>query len=149
MSYLPEHKKYQRCETLVCKALASIDGVNWGNIDVKSISAGDMLFSAGYILDEDAKLYFNLYIYNMLSEFNIKMEGRIVRSDSNIDKLLYCVQFENMSKYERVQLDELIRSRITLGSTYDYFVQEQQDYSGMLFSQLRSGKKGSYTGNYR
>lgn len=48
----------------------------------------------------------------MLSEFNIKQKGSIVRNAVNGDENSFSVMFEEMDKNTQVQLDEILKSEI-------------------------------------
>jgi hypothetical protein len=84
----------------------------------------------------------------MLSEFNIMLEGRVIRADRKKENIEYAVKFENINKYQQDQLDELIKSKITIGNKHDHIVHEQE-YSNLLLPQLRPRKKGIRIGNYK
>lgn len=139
VKYMPfniERRKYQRCDCIICKALMSVDEKHWKNSELMDISAGGLSFVSNHEFEENSKVFFNLYVYNMLSEFNIKLEGRIIRIGSNQGDKLYSIKFENINKYQQVQLDELIKSRITLCEKKNEPVYEEE-YSILLLTRFR------------
>lgn len=148
MSYQAERRKYQRCDSIVCKALMSKDESRWENIELGDISAGGLSFHSSQIFGEKDKLYFNLYVYNMLSEFNIKLEGRIVRTERARGRNLIAVKFENINKYQQVQLDELIKSKVTVRNTREHVIAEEE-YSIFLFPRFRPRSRKIRISNYK
>lgn len=148
MSYLAERRKYQRCDNLVCKALISTNEARWESIDLCDISAGGLLFTSHHHFADNMKLYFNLYVYNMLSEFNIKIEGRVIRAIHSNGKTAYAIGFENMNKYQHVQLDELVRSKITVRNTHEHVLKDEE-YSMLLLPRLRPRTHRLRISNYK
>ena len=148
MSYLAERRKYQRCDNIVCKALMSVDETRWENVDLRDISAGGLSFYSNCKFDEKAKVFFNLYVYNMLSEFNIKLEGRVIRIDRNRGRNAYAVKYENINKYQQVQLDELVKSKVTVRNALEHVVHEEE-YSIFLFPRFRSRTHKIRIRNYK
>lgn len=114
MTNFTERRKYQRCDTTICKVLMSTDRSHWNNLDICDISAGGLRFFSSKSFPENTKLYFDIYVYNMLSEFNLKFEGSIIRSERDKAGCYYAVKFENANKYSQIQLDEIIKSKITV-----------------------------------
>jgi hypothetical protein len=150
MSYLAEKRKYQRCDNLVCKALISTDEKRWENMELCDISAGGLQFTTKHNLHEGMKLYFNLYVYNMLSEFNIKLEGCVVRVDRSKCGDIYAVRYENLNKYHQVQLDELVKSKMTVKNTHEHeFVLKEDEYSILLLPRLRPRSRRLRVSNYK
>lgn len=141
MSYLAERRKYQRCDCVVCKALVSIDDTRWDSVDLFDLSAGGLSFYSNSTFKENERLHFNLYVYNMLSEFNIRLEGAVLRPFRNSGRTVYAVRFENMNKYQQVQLDELVKSRVTVRNPREEEV-HTEDYSIFIFPRFshRSGR---------
>lgn len=148
MSYQAERRKYQRCDSIVCKALMSRDESRWENIELNDISAGGLSFHSSHMFNEKDKLYFNLYVYNMLSEFNIKLEGRIVRVERTREKSRIAIKFENINKYQQVQLDELIKSRVTVRNAHEQVISEEE-YSIFLFPRFRPRSRKIRISNYK
>lgn len=149
MSYLAEKRKYQRCDNLVCKALISTDETRWENMELCDISAGGLLFTTKHNLHEGIKLYFNLYVYNMLSEFNIKLEGRVVRVQRSKSRDIYAVRYENLNKYIQVQLDELIKSKMTVKNSPEHEFVLKDEYSILLLPRLRPRSRRLRISNYK
>ena len=148
MSYLAERRKYQRCDSVVCKALMSLDGIRWETVELYDLSAGGLCFYSNCIFNENGKLYFNLYVYNMLSEFNIMLEGSILRAERSKGRNIYAVKFENINKYHQVQLDELIKSKVTVRNAQEHVVHEE-DYSIFLFPRFRQKTRKIKIRNYK
>lgn len=148
MPYLAERRKYQRCDSIIYKAHMSTDEMRWENAEINDISAGGLSFSSHAHYSEGSKLHFNLYVYNMLSEFNIRLEGRIIRVDRSKSRKAYSVVFENINKYQQVQLDELIKSKITLKERKAEPVYEEE-YSIFLFPRFKPAARRIKIYNYR
>jgi len=114
MDYLVDKRKYQRCSNLICKVLVSYDEKNWQTVELKDISAGGMRILSPGTLRADTKLYFQLYVYNMLSEFNLRLEGQVIRYERQNGFSIYAIRFINIGKYQQIQLDELVKSKISI-----------------------------------
>lgn len=112
MNHLVEKRRYQRCSNLICKVFVSVDEKDWELIDLMDISAGGLKFSSMEALNSSSKLFFQLYVYNMLSEFNLRAEAEVIRYEKCHTDNVYAVRFKNMPKYEQIQLDELAKSKI-------------------------------------
>jgi c-di-GMP-binding flagellar brake protein YcgR len=112
----------------------------WDNIELFDLSGGGLSFYSGTAFTEGERLFFNLYVYNMLSEFNIRLEGRIVRIDGSKGRHLYAVRFENMNKYHQVQIDELVKSKVTVKNTpeHDHVISEEEH---MIFLMTRLNRR--------
>jgi hypothetical protein len=117
MDMFAERRKYQRCTKTICKALMSTDGIRWNNVELCDISAGGLRFSSKDKFDNNTHLKFDLNVYNALSEFNMKVEGNVLNSTLSKDKAEYVVKFDNINKYTQVQLDEIIKSKVTINNT--------------------------------
>lgn len=117
MAYFTERRIHQRCKNLICKVYMSTNQRRWDEVELCNISAGGLKFSSKHIYEVNAHLYFNLYIYNMLSEFIIRVEGHIIRVEKYGGGYDYGVSFFNFNRYQQIQLDELIRSRIMENSS--------------------------------
>lgn len=149
MANLPERRKYKRCDTLVSKALVSTNKKKWESIELRDLSAGGLLFSSQRTFNENNMLYFDLSVYNMLSEFNGIFEGSIVRVDRDNENFIYAILFENIDEFKQVQLDELVKSKITIRNTDVNIDDYEQGYSMSLLPQLRPGKHKPGIGNHR
>ncbi len=149
MPFQAERRKYQRCHSVICKAQMSADEKHWTNSELVDLSAGGLSFaSSNATFNENGKVFFNLYVYNMLSEFNIKLEGRIIRIDRSNSKRLYSVKFDNINKYQQVQLDELVKSKISLCDKKNEPVYEEE-YSIFLFPRFKQRTHRIRLKNYR
>lgn len=138
MSFITEQRKYQRFGNAVCEAAFSTDKVRWNDIELCDISAGGLKFLTNKAYDLETQMYFDLSLYNFLSEFSMKCEGHIVRKENTKDLNSYAVKFDNVDKYIRVQLDEVIKSKVRVGNE-NCNAPEDGLYS-FLFSQ-GSGKR--------
>jgi hypothetical protein len=117
MDVFAERRKYQRCTKTICKAFLSADGQRWNDMELSDISAGGLRFSSRKKFENNTQLKFNLNVYNALSEFNMKIEGSVLHSAFSGDKAEYAVKFNNINKYTQVQLDEVIKSKVTINNT--------------------------------
>lgn len=139
MDYFAERRKYQRCSSTICKASVSVDRCRWQEVELRDLSAGGVKFATEKSYNQDITLYFDLSLYNALSEFNMKLEGTIVRQEADKGCNLYAVKFVNIDKYKSVQLDEIIRSKITVNNT-THQVPEDGTYTFLFLPRGRSGK---------
>ncbi|HEY9061965.1 MAG TPA: PilZ domain-containing protein [Pseudobacteroides sp.] len=114
MNQVSEKRRYQRCTNAVCKIMMSNDKKSWQEIDVCDISAGGLKFISARDLESENKYYFDISVYNMLSEFTLKFEAALVRKEANCSENTYAAKFINVNKYNQIQLDEVIESRITV-----------------------------------
>lgn len=137
MEDFSERRSYQRCDNTICKAMLSLDEIRWDSFEVNDISAGGLSFVSGRYLEQEAKLFFNIYVYNMLSEFNLKLEGHIIRMSRNGGVYSYAIKFDNVDKYTQVQLDELVKSKITLTNTHEPAI-DDGTYSFLLMPRSKS-----------
>lgn len=112
MNYMADRRKYQRCHNIVGRVMISNDEKNWTNIELCDISANGMCFTTPKGFDNNSKLSVNLYIYNMLAEFTMRLEANIIRFEKKSSKYVYAIKFSNINKYQLIQLDELVKSRI-------------------------------------
>jgi hypothetical protein len=116
MDVFAERRKYQRCSKTICKAFLSTDGHRWDDVELSDISAGGLRFSSRKKFENNTHLKFNLNVYNALSEFNMKIEGNVLKATLAEDKAEYAVKFDNINKYTQVQLDEIIKSKVTINN---------------------------------
>jgi hypothetical protein len=116
MDLFAERRKYQRCTKTICKAFMSVDGQRWNDIELCDISAGGLRFNSKSKYENREHLKFNLNVYNALSEFNMKVEGNVINTTALKDKTEYAVKFQDINKYTQVQLDEIIKSKVTLSN---------------------------------
>ncbi|MEN8907596.1 MAG: PilZ domain-containing protein [Clostridiales bacterium] len=126
MNHLVEKRRYQRCSNLICKVMVSRDEKYWHSVDLIDISAGGMRFSTTDVINVNSKLFFQLYVYNMLSEFNLRLEAQVVRFEKNSSGSTYSVKFLEISKYYQIQLDELVKSKITVAEKHKSLHDEEQ-----------------------
>ena len=139
MPNFAERRKYQRCHSLVGKSLASNDENCWQNIGIDDISASGLSFTSVMPFDASRPIYLNIYIYNMLSEFNMRLEGRIIRAYAGENRFYYGVRLENINKHQQVQLDELVRTKVTSDGYYPP-LSERYDFEIMLPAHAGSKK---------
>jgi c-di-GMP-binding flagellar brake protein YcgR len=140
MDYLVDKRKYQRCSNLICKVLVSYDERNWQTVELRDISAGGMRIFAPGTLRADTKLYFQLYVYNMLSEFNLRLEGQVIRYERHNGSSIYAIRFVNIGKYQQIQLDELVKSKISVVDNHK-IVHEVDDKPKFIKQARRSTRK--------
>lgn len=134
MDGIAEHRKYQRCSGVVCKAKISTDNKkSWSEAELWDVSAGGLSFRTKTPIEVNSKIYFNISIYNMLSEFNMNLEGTVLREKDNV----YAVIFENLDKYSQVQLDELIKSKVTIKNQSQPIFDEDGVYSFIFIQRYR------------
>lgn len=141
MDYLSERRRYQRCSNTVCKTLLSLDKNRWEGIELCDISAGGLKFISSKDFDCEEHLNFNISLYNMLSEFNLRFEAAIVRKETSEGKNVYAAKFINVNKYNQIQLDEVIKSKIVVAKSNipqpDY---EEGVYTFFLINRVRPRK---------
>lgn len=116
MESLAERRRYQRCTTNLCKVLLSTDEKKWKEAELIDISAGGLRITTKRMYEADKKLYVNLSIYNMLSEFNLRFEAVVLRREKCNEGFSYAVKFVNVCKYCQVQLDEIVKAKLSLRS---------------------------------
>lgn len=141
MVYITERRKHQRCKNLICKVYMSTNRRQWDEVELCDISAGGLKFSSKDVYAVNTHLFLSLDIYNMLSEFNIRVEGYITRAEKYGSRYAYSVAFSNFDKYQQVQLDELIRSRITMHSEEPLAVFEEEIYAFILVPDVERSRK--------
>ena len=102
------------------------------------ISAGGLRFSSRKKYENNTHLKFNLNIYNALSEFNMKIEGNVLNSTLSKDKEEFAVKFDNINKYTQVQLDEIIKSKVTINNNSVSLAPEDGIYTFMFIPKRRT-----------
>ncbi len=137
MAFSGESRKYQRCSNLVCKTQMSIDEKRWVDFEISDISAGGLKFISSNVFEKSVPLSFILNVFNMLSEFNLKFEGQITRVEMTKGKYEYAVRFSNIDKYTQIQLDEVIKSKITLNHI-SHCAPEDGSYTFLLMPHNKS-----------
>jgi c-di-GMP-binding flagellar brake protein YcgR len=138
MAYFVERRKYQRCTSIMCKTMMSVDGARWDDVDICDISAGGLKFLSKNDFDLTTKLHFNVYFYNLLSEFNIRFNGYLIRKDNEKDYSLYSVRFMNVNKHHEVQMDELIKSKVSVKNANDAMV-DDGIYTFLVAPRIKAG----------
>jgi hypothetical protein len=125
--------------------MMSNDKKNWQEIDVCDISAGGLKFTSTNDLGSENNYYFEVSVYNMLSEFNLTFEAALVRKEVSSNENTYAAKFVNVNKYNQIQLDEVIESRITVSKqsqpTPNY---EEGVYTFFLIPRMRSRRIKMY-----
>lgn len=139
MAFSAESRKYQRCSNLVCKTQMSMDEIKWEECEIVDISAGGLKFSTYRELDKNTIINFKLNVFNMLSEFDLKFEGKINRCEIANGKREYAVKFHNINKYCQIQLDEVIKSKITL-KHINHCAPEDGNYTFLLMPRTKSSQ---------
>lgn len=134
-----ERRHYKRYPGSICRVLASTDGKIWDEIEALDISAGGMKFLSSREYQDNQRFYFNLFIYNMLSEFNMKIEGIIIGHQNLNLGHTYHVKFDRIDKYHQIQLDEIIKSKILLMGNASVVV-EDGVYSFLFAPRIKSKK---------
>ncbi len=143
MAYFAERRKYQRCSYTICKvAMWTSDNFKWHDIELLDISAGGLKFASKEKYDQRDHLFFDICVYNMLSEFNMKLEGHIVREEMDNGKYLYSVKFENINKYCQIQLDEIIKSKVTVSNLPPPPTTDDGIYTFLFIPRTRPGRLG-------
>jgi c-di-GMP-binding flagellar brake protein YcgR len=117
MAQFAERRRYQRCSSNICKVLLSRDGKQWETTELRDISAGGLRIISGKAYDINDKLLVNLSIYNLLSEFSMNFEALILRRDMRNGSFTYALKFVNVDKYFQVQLDEIVKAKLSLRSS--------------------------------
>ncbi|MCX7745641.1 MAG: PilZ domain-containing protein [Clostridia bacterium] len=141
MTYLVERRKYQRCYSSICNAHLSTDRKQWLEVDITDISAGGLKFSTYKEYAPDDLLHIDLHVYNMLSEFNVKFEGKVIRHEVVKGQNVYSIKFINVNRSSQIQLDEVIESKITV-KNYKNHIDESEDgvYTFLLMPKVKPRK---------
>ncbi|MCR4437136.1 MAG: PilZ domain-containing protein [Clostridiales bacterium] len=139
MSYIAERRKYQRSNNAVYKAEISTDSIRWSEIEVFDISAGGLKFSTKHPIGLNTPIDIKLSIYNFFSEFNMELQGIVVRSERDKSVNKHAVEFVHLDKYRRVQLDEVIKSRLGM-DCFGENTAEDGIYTFLFMSRARPRK---------
>jgi len=139
MVYFSERRKYKRYDSTICKVQVSTDRKRWAEIDLIDISAGGLKFSSKNTYGESDPLYVHLMVYNMLSEFSMNFDARLIRTQKAGDKNIYAARFCGMNKYNQIQLDEIIKSKISVANLKEP-VMEDGTYTFLLIPRTRPSK---------
>ncbi len=139
MNDFAEHRKYQRCESKICKVEMSTNGLEWDWVELRDISAGGLKFVSETTYPFGSKVQFDLYVYSACSEFNMKLQGGIIRYERQKGINMYAVAFDSMDKCKRVQLDEIVKSKITVEEN-NKCAHEDGAYSFLFLPRVRTSK---------
>lgn len=138
-----ERRKYQRCTKAICRVLLSTDKKQWSELDFEDISAGGLSFKSKKSYDENTKLYFNITIYNAFSEFNMSVEGVVIRKGMDGSTYKYGIKFTGMNKYSQIQLDEIIKAKTSL-QTGNHHMHEDGIYAFMFIPKVKKTNFSKY-----
>jgi hypothetical protein len=129
MSFTSERRKYQRCYNMIGKVIISYNERDWMEIDLCDVSANGLRFMSNSKIDLNSKLYVHMYIYNMLSEFSLRFEADVLRYDNHSGKNEYAAKFCNVDKYKLIQLDEIVKSKISIRDIPKSHMQEENNHA--------------------
>lgn len=139
-----ERRKYQRSIAQCAKTHISIDGNDWKEVEVVDISAGGLSFKTQRNFEPQTKLRFNVWVYCMMSEFNLKLEGSVIRGELHGKDTIYSVKFENVDKYTQVQLDEVIKSSVCVKKESYFPTMDDTTYTFMMIPKFRTHRIRTY-----
>jgi hypothetical protein len=139
-----ERRKYQRSIAQCAKTHISLDGNDWREVEVVDISAGGLCFKSQRKFEPQTKLMFNLWVYCMMSEFNLKLDGAVIRGEEHGNDIVYSVKFENVDKYTQVQLDEVIKSSVHVKKETYFPDLGDATYTFMAIPKFRTHRIRSY-----
>lgn len=131
MEDFTERRKYQRCDNVVCETTVNVDGDQWIVAELCDISAAGLRFASEHVFNIEDKLLVHLVVYNMLSEFKIKVSGSVIRIDHECGKSIYVIKYKDINKHTLVLLDELVRSGLLFKNSHEHLLNEEQ-YSLLL-----------------
>lgn len=143
MANIHEQRVYQRCTSTICKVHVSSDRRQWSDIGLCDVSAGGLKFTSRKSFEQHEQLYFDLSVYNMLSEFNMKFDGKIVRELKDDGMNTYSVKFDKPDKYTQIQLDELIKSKVSVKESPP-LISEDGMYKFIFLPRIKSTKLKSF-----
>lgn len=134
-----ERRKYQRSTNVLCKVMFSKDEEHWNTIEVGDISAGGLSFFSYRPFEPNTQLYFDVCIYSMLSEFKFKLQGRVKTKRVTKNGFKYGIVFEELGKYKKIQLDELVKASCSVSTTERYGT-EDGDYTFLLMPKVKPAR---------
>lgn len=113
-----DQRRQSTIDSTVCTATISRDKIRWKEVEVSDISPTGLKFYTHRHFNTGETLNFNLNVYSMLSEFNLVVEGRVVRKESNVESNSYVVEFSKIDKKVQIQLDEIIKANSTIKNNH-------------------------------
>lgn len=114
-----DQRKQSTIDPTFCTASVSQDKIRWKEVEVSDVSPTGLKFYTSRHYNTGEMLSFNLKVYSMLSEFNIFVEGRVVKTESSVEGNSYVVEFSKIDKKVQVQLDEIIKANIAIKNNYE------------------------------
>jgi len=125
------NREYVRtdCWSVIAKTCKEENGYNWLEVRIPNIAAGGLLFLSSEQYEAGDYLWFDLQIDPMtpgvVGNIRMKVKGQIKGDRGKREGLhSYSVEFTEISKSDRIRLDELIRMtnfKYKLESTSDIF----------------------------
>lgn len=146
MADYSEKRSYLRGQCSTSKAQISVDQKRWETIELIDISAGGFKFASRRAYDPQKPIFLCISIFNALSEFNMSFEGIVVREEETGSLHTYGIKFLNLSKYQHIQLDEIIKSKVCVQSEGNSLTDDGV-YMFMFMPKCKKIRYGNY-GNY-
>jgi len=107
-----ELRNYQRCSSSICNVYISKDKEKWEEIEFIDISAEGLGFASKKQFEINDRIYLNISVISGFSEFNMNFEGIIVKKQQGSVTSTYDAKFNNINKYQQIQLDEIIKNKM-------------------------------------
>jgi len=102
-----ERRVYQRSK-FDCDAKVSADGFAWKRIEVRDLSSGGLQMYLADDYEIGAKLWFDLILYGISTQFEVKVQGTVRRKDKTQHYQVYGISFINVPPDTKIRIDETI-----------------------------------------
>lgn len=97
-----------------CMASVSRDRIRWHEVEVTDISTRGLKFHSKKDFNVGEILHYDLNVYSMLTAFQFGGEGCITEKETLSDGFNYSVEFCNLDKNTKIQLDEIFNANIAV-----------------------------------
>jgi len=103
-----ERRVYQRSK-FDCDARVSSDGFAWKRFEVRDLSSGGLQMHLADEYEIGAKLWFDLTLYGVSTQFDVKVQGVVRRRDKTPLYYVYGICFIDVPQDTKIRIDESIR----------------------------------------
>ncbi|RXE59440.1 PilZ domain-containing protein [Acetivibrio mesophilus] len=121
-----------------CMASVSHDRIRWHEVEVTDISTRGLKFYSTRNFNVGEILNYDLHVYSMLTAFEFGVEGCITEKETLSDGYNYSVEFNNLDRHVKIQLDEIFNANIAVKNKH--FSANDGIHSFVLNPRSNSGK---------
>ncbi len=98
-------RAYSRGQHFAYDGTVSVDGETWEKADISDLSSGGLKLVTKANHTQGDELWFDLVIYGFMSEFQVKVPGKICRKTDVAGKYQYGIEFIGLSQDTKIRID--------------------------------------------